>query len=120
MNLYEQLKYLHEKLDGETTNTPFKDESGSWSGKYKGKNVPDEYTIMNFGDTLDELSDLLIGHKYNIYLENYDHWFVGFKFVPVNIKTYRFKFNNSNETPEYSIKQLYAMIKKGLITNYIA
>jgi hypothetical protein len=105
---------LNEKLSGE-----IKDHRTElWGGVYKGKKFSKDYSIQNFGKEIESLNQLVVGAKYNIYVENFDQWFCEFKLKAVGINQYKFVLDVSNETKVLSAKELYNWLKKGYVINY--
>jgi len=120
-NLAEKfLNIIVEKLSGDTFNKQTTDDDGHWGGLYRGKKFASSFSIQNFGIEVDNTDELVLGHFYNIYIEDYDQWFCGYTFQSTRVGLYNFFMDNQNETVPVDKKQLSNMIKKGYIVNFLA
>jgi len=118
-DLYEAYSsILNEKLTGDIVNHEFSDNVGYYGGLYNGKKFSAGYTIQNFGRQVDNKDELEINQKYNIYIEHYDMWVMGYRLKAVGVGQYKFKLDNKSETEKFNIKRLYNTVKKGYIIKY--
>jgi hypothetical protein len=110
-----------QQLSGDTIDKEFTDEYGyNWGGYYRGKKFPPNYSIQNFGIEVDNIDEMIIGQSYNIYLEDFDHWFMGYDFTADKIGLYNFVLDIQNETDPIDKRKLTNIIKKGYIVNHVA